>query len=141
MLGEGGTALAELEEAVDKFQAREDRRVDLKGLRVVIDALEAEFSAEARNAQLGRDNLVRKRDCGHLDQPALRHVGDLGRRSPLGDTAYQTDVRGVNTLTRRIGSCTKKFLPHSPMTPGRQLCPPVDLHSLSQPVPQARHLL
>ena len=47
MLGEGGTALAELEEAVHKFQAREDRRVDLKGLRVVTDALEAEFPAEA----------------------------------------------------------------------------------------------
>src|SRR5476649_514643 len=58
MLGEGGTALAELQKAVRQFQAREDRRIDFKDLRVVIDALEAEFSAEARSAQLGRDNLV-----------------------------------------------------------------------------------
>ncbi len=58
MLGEGGTALAALQKAVRDFQAREDRRIDFKGLRVLIDALEAEFSAEARSAQLGRDNLV-----------------------------------------------------------------------------------
>src|SRR6266705_3999202 len=58
MLGEGGTALAELEEAVHKFQAREDRRVDPKRLRVVIDSLEGEFSAEARGCQETGTHLV-----------------------------------------------------------------------------------
>jgi hypothetical protein len=58
MLGEGGTSLAEVEEVVREFLAREDRRVDLKRLRVVIDSLEGEFSAEARSSQLSGDNLA-----------------------------------------------------------------------------------
>src|SRR5882762_2562083 len=58
MLGEGGTALAKLLEAIREFHAREDRRVDLKGLRAGIDALEGEFSAEARCSQVSGDNLV-----------------------------------------------------------------------------------
>jgi hypothetical protein len=51
MLGEGGTTLTEVEEVVRRFHDREDRRVDLKRLRVVIDSLEGEFSAEARRCQ------------------------------------------------------------------------------------------
>jgi Domain of unknown function (DUF222)/HNH endonuclease len=51
MLGEGGTPLSELQAAVREFQAREDRRVDPKGLRSVIDALECEFAVEARSCQ------------------------------------------------------------------------------------------
>ena len=51
MLGEGGTPLSNLEAAVREFQAREDRCVDPKGLRAVIDALEGEFAAEARSCQ------------------------------------------------------------------------------------------
>jgi hypothetical protein len=51
MLGEGGTPLSKLQVAVREFQAREDRRVDAKGLRAVIDALEGEFAAEARSCQ------------------------------------------------------------------------------------------
>jgi hypothetical protein len=51
MLGEGGTPLSHLQAAVREFQAREDRRLDLKGLRAVIDALEGEFSVEARSCQ------------------------------------------------------------------------------------------
>ena len=58
MLGEGGTTLAEVEEVVGRFLAREDRRIDLKRLRVVIDSLEGEFSAETRASQLGGDNLA-----------------------------------------------------------------------------------
>ena len=58
MSGEGGTALAELEEAVRKFQCREDRRVDAKRLRVVVDALECEFSVEARDCQVAGDHLA-----------------------------------------------------------------------------------
>jgi hypothetical protein len=51
MLGEGGTPLSDLEAAVGEFQARDDRRVDPKGLRAVIDALECEFAVEARSCQ------------------------------------------------------------------------------------------
>ncbi len=58
MLGEGGTPLSTLQAAVRGFQAREERRVDLKGLRVVIDALECEFAAEARDAKKSGDHLL-----------------------------------------------------------------------------------
>src|ERR1700674_5286339 len=51
MLGEGGTPLSDLQKAVREFQTREDRRVDLKDLRGVIDALELEFAVEARRCQ------------------------------------------------------------------------------------------
>ena len=52
MLGEGGTPLSELEAAVRKFLAREPRGgVDLKRYRTVIDALDGDFSSEAREAQ------------------------------------------------------------------------------------------
>ena len=56
MLGEGGTALSELLDAIRKFQAREDRRIDPKGLRVGIDALEAEFSVETRDCLVAGDH-------------------------------------------------------------------------------------
>jgi Domain of unknown function (DUF222)/HNH endonuclease len=58
MLGEGGTPLSELTAAVRGFQAREDRRVDLKGLRAVIDALECEFAVEARSCQESGTHLA-----------------------------------------------------------------------------------
>jgi hypothetical protein len=58
MLGEGGTPLAKLLEAIREFQGREDRKVDLKSLRQGIDALECEFSTEARSAQLSGENLA-----------------------------------------------------------------------------------
>src|SRR4030081_445556 len=58
MVGEGGTALSKLEAAVREFQAREERRVDSKGLRVVIDALESEFSTEVREVQKSGDHLI-----------------------------------------------------------------------------------
>jgi hypothetical protein len=54
MLGEGGTALSELLDAIRKFQAREDRRVDLKRLRVVIDALKVELASIEDRAGQGR---------------------------------------------------------------------------------------
>ena len=56
MLGEGGTPLAKLLDAIREFQAREDRRVDLKGLRAGIDSLEGEFSVEARSCQVAGDH-------------------------------------------------------------------------------------
>src|SRR6267143_2025639 len=58
MLGEGGTALEKLEQAVREFLAREDRRVDPKRLRSVMDSLEGEFSVETRAAQRSGDNLA-----------------------------------------------------------------------------------
>src|SRR5260370_31671956 len=58
MQGEGGTALSKLEVAIHEFQARDDRRVDLKGLRAGIDALEAEFAAEAREVQRSGDHRI-----------------------------------------------------------------------------------
>ncbi|HEY8814576.1 MAG TPA: DUF222 domain-containing protein, partial [Candidatus Dormibacteraeota bacterium] len=56
MLGEGGTALDKLEAAYREFLSREDRRVDPKRLRVVIDGLEGEAAAEARASQLAGDH-------------------------------------------------------------------------------------
>src|SRR5216683_598108 len=58
MLVEGGTPLSTLQAAVRGFQAREERRVDLKSLRVVIDALECEFAAGARDAKKSGDHLI-----------------------------------------------------------------------------------
>src|SRR5258706_6213709 len=58
MLGEGGTPLDKLRAAVREFQAREERRVDPKELRVVLDALEGEFSSNARECQRAGEHLV-----------------------------------------------------------------------------------
>jgi hypothetical protein len=55
---EGGTPLSQLQAAIREFQAREDRRVDPKGLRAAIDALEAEFAAEARSCQQSGTHLA-----------------------------------------------------------------------------------
>src|SRR4029077_3295956 len=51
MLGEGGTALSDLEDAARCFLQRDEHSVDLKRLRAVIDALEGDFAVEARRAQ------------------------------------------------------------------------------------------
>jgi hypothetical protein len=58
MLGVGGKDLSELQSAVARFQAREERPVDLQGLRAAIDALEAEFAGEARRVQLAKEHLA-----------------------------------------------------------------------------------
>src|SRR3989442_15060994 len=57
MLGEGGTSLSKLQGAVREFQSR-DERVDLKSFRAVIDALEGEFSIEAREVQRSGDHRI-----------------------------------------------------------------------------------
>ena len=54
----GLAAIDKLEEAVREFLAREDRRVDPKRLRVVMDSLDGEFSVETRAAQLTGDNFA-----------------------------------------------------------------------------------
>ena len=51
MLGEGGTDLSDLESAVRDFLTREDREVDLKRLRAVIDSLEGDFASRARDVR------------------------------------------------------------------------------------------
>src|SRR6476661_10497335 len=58
MLEAGGNSLAELQKAIRKFQDRQDRRVDPKGLRQCSDALEGESAAEARAAQVAGDHLA-----------------------------------------------------------------------------------
>src|SRR5260370_9085948 len=58
MLGEGATPLAKLRAAVREFQAREERRVDPKEFRAVIDVLDGEFSANARECARAGEHLV-----------------------------------------------------------------------------------
>src|SRR6202171_3985595 len=58
MSGEGGTALSEFEAAARKFLAREDRAVDPKRYRAVIDALDGDFSSVARDAQKAGEHLI-----------------------------------------------------------------------------------
>ena len=58
MLGEGGTALEKLRRGIREFQDSEDREIDLKGLREVIDSLEGTFSADTRRAQQTRAHLA-----------------------------------------------------------------------------------
>src|SRR3981081_4744043 len=58
MLGEGGTPLEKLEAAYHEFLAREDRQIDNKRLRVVIDGLEGEFASNARDSQKSGEHLL-----------------------------------------------------------------------------------
>src|SRR5712691_6225036 len=59
MRGEGGTPLSELEAAVHKFLACEERGgIDLKRYRAIIDALDGDFASKARQAQQSGDHLV-----------------------------------------------------------------------------------
>jgi hypothetical protein len=58
MSGEGGTPLAKLQAAVREFLTREERRVDLKEYRAVIDGLDGDFSTTAREAQRAGEHLV-----------------------------------------------------------------------------------
>jgi hypothetical protein len=58
MLEEGGTPLSKLQAAVREFQAHEERQVDLKEYRAVIDALEGDFSTTSRDAQKAGAHLI-----------------------------------------------------------------------------------
>ena len=58
MSGEGGTPLEEFEAAARKFLARDERSVDPKRYRAVIDSLDGDFSAVARDAQKAGEHLV-----------------------------------------------------------------------------------
>ncbi len=57
-MGEGGTSLSKLMAAIREFQVREDRAVDNRELRAAIDALEGEFSANARLSQRNGNHLI-----------------------------------------------------------------------------------
>jgi hypothetical protein len=58
MLGEGGTPLSKLQAAAREFLARDEREVDLKEYRAVIDGLDGDFSATARRSQRAGEHLV-----------------------------------------------------------------------------------
>src|SRR5260370_42505842 len=59
MQGEGGTSLSKLEAAIREVLAREERRgIDLKRYRGIIDALDGDFAAEAREAQKQGDHRI-----------------------------------------------------------------------------------
>src|SRR5712672_2216955 len=59
MLGEGGTPLSKLQEAIREFVARDERGgVDLTQYRAAIDTLEGDFGSEARDAQKAGAHLV-----------------------------------------------------------------------------------
>jgi hypothetical protein len=108
MLGEGGTALSKLQEAVREFQVRDDRRVDAKGLRQVIDSLECEFSVETRRCQETGTHLANgnptvvtwlSRLCGMSATSAadrlcvgtqLESLPKIGEALRNGDISYQS---------------------------------------------------
>jgi hypothetical protein len=50
MLGEGGTPLSKLQAAVRKFLDRDERQVDMKEYRAIIDALKAELALSIAEA-------------------------------------------------------------------------------------------
>src|SRR5260370_14321839 len=58
MVGAGVTPVSKLLTAIHEFQARDERRVDAKGLRAGIDALEMEFAGEVREVQRSGDHQV-----------------------------------------------------------------------------------
>jgi hypothetical protein len=58
MLGEGGTPLSKLQAAAHEFLARDERQVDLKEYRAVIDGLDGDFSTTARQSQRAGEHLV-----------------------------------------------------------------------------------
>src|SRR5258708_37119088 len=58
MLGEGGAPLSELQAAICRFLERDDRAVDLKDYRVVIDCLEGDFSAVAQCAKKAGEHHI-----------------------------------------------------------------------------------
>jgi Domain of unknown function (DUF222)/HNH endonuclease len=108
MLGEGGTPLSNLKVAVREFQAREDRRVDLRDLRGVIDALEYEFAVDARRCRESGTHLAEgtatvvtwiSRMCSMSVTSAadrlcvgaqLEALPKIGKALSLGEIGYQS---------------------------------------------------
>jgi hypothetical protein len=78
VLGEGGTPLCDLEKAVASFISRDEREVDSKRLRVLIDTLEVEFSLQAS----------RERESGrHLVEGSVTAVSWLSRCCRMSATS------------------------------------------------------
>jgi hypothetical protein len=78
MLGEGGKALSKLRQAVREFQTSEDRELDLKGLREVMDSLEGTFSSDSRRCQ---------ETCAHLADGNANLVTWVGRLCGMSATS------------------------------------------------------
>ena len=85
MLGDGGSnpCLIELEAVARRFHARDDRRVDPRRLRAVIDSLEGDFAEEA---------VASKRSCDHLVDGAASAVGWLGNSCGMSPTSVADRV-------------------------------------------------
>src|SRR5258708_40378474 len=113
MAREGVTPLSKLLAAIREFQARDERRVDAKGLRAGIDALEMEFASEVREVQRSGDHLVGgnisaaswiSRICGMSVPSAADRLcvgGQLGS-PPLGAEAVSKGGGGYQSGS---GSC------------------------------------
>jgi hypothetical protein len=126
MLGEGGTPLEKLQAAVREFLARKERRVDLKEYRAVIDGLDGDFSASAREAQKAREHLVAgsitaaswiARTCGMSVSSAADRVrvGEQLESLPMvaaalssGEISYQS-ASALCHLHERLGEHREGF--------------------------------
>ena len=126
MSGEGGTPLAKLRAAVREFQAREERRVDPTELRVVIDTLEGEFSANARECKMAGEHLVGgnisaaswiARTCGMSISSAadrvcvgeqLQALPKLAAALGSGEISYQS-ASALCHLRERLGEKAEVF--------------------------------
>ena len=83
MVGEGGTPLSDLEKAIRELQSC-NSDIDPKRLRAAIDALEGVFrGGSQRRAGAWRSPHGRQHHGRVVDQPHLRHVGNLSRRSAV----------------------------------------------------------
>src|SRR4029077_1402131 len=78
MLGEGGTDLDRLMEAIRAFVDREERYFDLKVLRSGMDALEGEFATQAREVRVVG---------GHLASGAASVVSWIGRTCGMSSSS------------------------------------------------------
>jgi hypothetical protein len=101
MLGEGGTPLSRLQEAAREFQARDERRVDLKGLRSVIDALEGVFAAEVRKVQRSGDHLV----GGNITAVAwISRICGMSATSAADRLCVGTQLESLPKIAAALGS-------------------------------------
>src|ERR1700692_2174839 len=126
MLGEGGTPLEEVEAAARKFLARDERCVDPKRYRALIDSLDGDFSAVVRDAKRSGEHLVAgsitaaswiARTCGMSISSAADRVcvgeqlESLPRvAAPLssGQTSYQ-GASALCHLHQRLGETRDGF--------------------------------
>src|SRR5713226_44992 len=101
MLGVGGTDLSKLGSAVREFQSREELRFDLKELRSLIDALEAEFSAEARRVQAGGEHRA---DGSATIVTWLSRLCGMSATSAADRLCVGTQLESMPKVARALGS-------------------------------------